>query len=169
MQDHNHNLSVSGLCSADDRRNFPADQRVLWAPTRRMTCPAMNDNPSSSDDKTGVNPLIAGDNPQIACPVSSAPDLSGITVIRLRPQPALTDYLEALRLAKAEANARLNDPMLLSWYDRDRDFEAPGHVSECHQDSAVPGYVDYGIHHGATLMVNIEDGRFVFFYRPVEF
>jgi len=28
--------------------------------------------------------------------------------------------------------------------------------------------VDYGIHHGATLMLDIEQGRFVFFYLPVE-
>jgi hypothetical protein len=51
--------------------------------------------------------------------------------------------------------------------DRDRDVESPQHVSECHAESAVPGYVDYGINHGATLMVDIEDGRFVFFYLPV--
>ncbi len=31
--------------------------------------------------------------------------------------------------------------MLLSWYDRDRDFEAPQHVSECHEKGATPGYV----------------------------
>jgi hypothetical protein len=29
--------------------------------------------------------------------------------------------------------------------------------------------VDYGIHHGATLKVDIEHGRFVFFYLPVAF
>lgn len=34
--------------------------------------------------------------------------------------------------------------------------------------SAVPGYVDYGIHHGATLVVDVEQGRFVFFYLPVD-
>jgi len=54
------------------------------------------------------------------------------------------------------------------WYDRDRDFESPQHASECHQDSAVPGYVDYGVHHGATLKVDMEHGRFVFFYLPVD-
>jgi hypothetical protein len=32
----------------------------------------------------------------------------------------------------------------------------------------VPGYVDYGIYHGATLKVDIEQGRFVFFYLPVD-
>ena len=30
------------------------------------------------------------------------------------------------------------------------------------------GYVDYGLHHGATLMVDVEQGRFVFFYTPVD-
>ena len=64
----------------------------------------------------------------------------------------------------AEAAARLGEAMLLSWYDRDRDFEAPQHVSECHADSAVPGYVDYALHRGAALKIDIEDGRFVFFY-----
>ncbi|NNG14659.1 MAG: AF1514 family protein [Gammaproteobacteria bacterium] len=27
--------------------------------------------------------------------------------------------------------------------------------------------VDYGLSHGASLMVDIEDGRFVFFYLPL--
>jgi len=49
-----------------------------------------------------------------------------------------------------------------------RDFESSQHVSECHAASAVPGYVDYRLSHGATLMVDIEDGRFVFFYVPVD-
>jgi hypothetical protein len=103
------------------------------------------------------------------CPVPSAPDLAGVTVVRLAPTPSLADYLAAMKLANAEANQRLGEHMLLSWYDRDRDFEAPQHVSECHQAGAVPGYVDYGLNHGATLKVDIENGRFVFFYRPVDF
>ncbi|MEA3275466.1 MAG: AF1514 family protein [Pseudomonadota bacterium] len=103
----------------------------------------------------------------VSCPLPQAPDFSGITLVKLHPRPVLADYLAAMQLANAEAAERLGDYMLLSWYDRDRDFESPQHSSECHQASAVPGYVDYGIHHGATLMVDIEDGRFVFFYLPV--
>jgi hypothetical protein len=102
------------------------------------------------------------------CPVPRAPDFSGVTQVALRPAPPPADYLVGMRLANAEAGRRLGDYMLLSWYDRDRNFEAPQHVSECHQDSAIPGYVDYGLSHGATLRVDIEDGRFVFFYRPVD-
>ncbi|MBI3777981.1 MAG: AF1514 family protein [Gammaproteobacteria bacterium] len=126
----------------------------------------MNDGPSSSR-KTGASPASA-DEGSAACPLPSAPDLSGVMVVPLHPGTSAADYLEAMRLANATAAAHLNDPMLLSWYDRDRDFEAPQHVSECHQTSAVPGYVDYGIHHGATLMVDVENGRFVFFYRPAD-
>jgi hypothetical protein len=131
-----------------------------------MAYPTMNNRYFSSDRKAGNQPASTGDDEANACPVPSPPDLSGITAVPLHPPTPVADYLEAMQLAQAEAGARLNDPMLLSWYDRDRDFEAPQHVSECHQDSAVPGYVDYGIHHGATLMVDVENGRFVFFYRP---
>jgi len=104
----------------------------------------------------------------VVCALPRAPDLSQVTVVALNPVPPLADYRAALQLAEHEAAARLGEAMLLSWYDRDRDFESPQHASECHQDSAVPGYVDYGIHHGATLMLDIEQGRFVFFYLPVE-
>jgi hypothetical protein len=103
------------------------------------------------------------------CPVPTGPDLSGVTIVRLGPQPPLADYRAALAAANRVAQERLGAHMLLSWYDRDRDFEAPQHVSECHQDSAVPGYVDYALHRGATLMVDIAHGRFVFFYLPVDF
>ncbi|MEK7206469.1 MAG: AF1514 family protein [Pseudomonadota bacterium] len=103
-----------------------------------------------------------------SCPLPSAADLSGVTVVELDPTPPAQDYQEAMQQANREATSRLGEPMLLSWYDRDRDFEVPAHVSECHQDGAVPGYVDYALHRGATVKVDIENGRFVFFYRPVE-
>lgn len=102
------------------------------------------------------------------CPPPRAPDLAGVVVVALRPQPPVADYLAAMPLANAEADARLGQYLLLSWYDRDRDFEAPQHVSECHADSAVPGYVDYALHRGATLKIDIDGGRFVFYYRPVD-
>jgi len=33
----------------------------------------------------------------------------------------------------------------------------------------VPGYVYYGLNHGATLKVDVKKGRFIFFFTPVEF
>lgn len=112
-----------------------------------------------------TSPSTAGPGAD-ACPLP--PDLSGVAFVALHPQPPLADYLAALALAKTEAQTRLGDCMLLSWYDRDRGFEVPQHVSECHQAGATPGYVDYAVHRGARLMIDIESGRFVFFYRPVD-
>ncbi len=95
-------------------------------------------------------------------------DESQLQILHLHPKPPLKDYQAALQLANQAAEAALGAVMLLSWYDRDRDFEAPQHASECHANGALPGYVDYGIHHGARLKIDIEDGRFVFFYLPLE-
>lgn len=115
-----------------------------------------------SKDKPGAAPT------NTACRVLQTPDLSGIQILELAPGRPLGDYLQAMRLANEHAHRLLGEHMLLSWYDRDRDFESPQHASECHQGAAVPGYVDYGIYHGATLKVDIEHGRFVFFYLPVD-
>lgn len=101
-----------------------------------------------------------------ACPAPRAPDLSGVEVVRLRPRPAPRDQAEAQALAEAEARRRLGgEAMLLSWYDRDRDLEAPAGVSECHEAGAVPGWLDYGLHRGARLLVDVDDGRFQFLFR----
>jgi hypothetical protein len=103
-----------------------------------------------------------------ACPLPAAAGLPEIATVEINPQPPLADYLAAMPLANREAQARLGEHMLLSWYDRDRDFEAPQHVSECHRKGAVPGYVDYAMHRGAALKVDIEHGRFVFFYLALD-
>ncbi len=81
--------------------------------------------------------------------------------------PNISDYKMAMDHANQIASEKLSDYMLLSWYDKDRDFESPQHSSECHLDSAVPGYVDYGIYHGACLQIDFQQGRFVFFYRDI--
>lgn len=96
------------------------------------------------------------------------PDFSKVKTVSLNPDPSPADYLVAMNIANAIADKELNEHMLLSWYDRDRDFESPQHASECHANSPLPGYVDYGVYHGATLKVDIEEGRFVFFYLPVD-
>ena len=102
------------------------------------------------------------------CNLPQAPDYSGVTIVELSPDPVLDDYLQAMALANEQAEKLIGEHMLLAWYDRDRDFESPQHASECHANSPLPGYVDYGVYHGATLKVDIEEGRFVFFYLPVD-
>ncbi|MEN8214418.1 MAG: AF1514 family protein [Pseudomonadota bacterium] len=103
------------------------------------------------------------------CNIRTEADYTGVDIVYLQLETPLADYQQAMQLANAEAEKCLGDYMLLSWYDRDRDFESPQHSSECHADSAIPGYVDYGLYHGAKLKIDIEEGRFVFFYLPVEF
>lgn len=103
-----------------------------------------------------------------ACIPRRPPDFSNVRVIELAPAPMPADYRAAMKLASDTAQASIGDNMLISWYDRDRDFESPQHSSECHQDNAVPGYVDYGLNHGARLKVDIGAGRFVFFFMPLD-
>lgn len=110
---------------------------------------------------------MSKNNMNDSCSMDSALKPSNLIEVSLSFENSLKDYLEAMRYANQEAEKRLGEYMLLSWYDSDRDFESPQHSSECHQDSAVPGYVDYGINHGATLKIDIEQGRFVFFYLPI--
>jgi hypothetical protein len=118
--------------------------------------------------ETSTNNSSEQKGDELQCLISSTPDFSHLTTVELSQEPAITDYRQAMKLANNIAAERIGEYMLLSWYDRDRDFESPQHASECHMDTAVPGYVDYGLHHGATLKVNVEDGRFVFFYMPVD-
>ena len=97
------------------------------------------------------------------------PDYTGVTIVELSPDPLLDDYTQAMSVANEEAENLIGDHMLLSWYDRDRDFESPQHASECHANSAIPGYIDYALYHGASLKIDIEQGRVIFFYLPIDF
>lgn len=105
-----------------------------------------------------------------SCPLRQPIDSARLETLALHPEPSPVDYREAMALANGEADQRFGElgHMLLSWYDRDRDFESPQHASECHQDSAVPGYVDYALYRDARLKVDIEGGRFVFFYLELD-
>ncbi|MHB8809095.1 MAG: AF1514 family protein [Desulfobulbaceae bacterium] len=88
--------------------------------------------------------------------------------VSLHPENRVAEYREAIALAKAEAEKRLGEYMLISWYDRDRDYESPPNTTECAGVCEKNGYVQYALSHGATLRVDIEEGRFVFYFTPVE-
>lgn len=109
----------------------------------------------------------SSNNGNVSCEIHQ-PDYSSLEIVNIEASPDVSDYQMAMRQANQIAEEKLDDHMLLSWYDRDRDFESPQHSSECHADSAIPGYVDYGIYHGACLKVDFEQGRFVFFYRSFD-
>ncbi len=95
------------------------------------------------------------------------PDLSQVETVTICP-PVNSDYAQAVTLAKAEAEQRFEEYMLISWYDRDRDYESPPNTSERGDEFPKDGYIHYALSHGAKLKVDIEQGRFIFFFTPVE-
>ena len=103
------------------------------------------------------------------CNLPQQPDYTDVTIVELSPDPVLDDYMQAMSVANEEAEKLIGEHMLLAWYDKDRDFESPQHASECHVNSAIPGYIDYALYHGAKLKIDIEKGRFIFFYLPIDF
>ncbi len=107
--------------------------------------------------------------PPSHCDIPTEPNYTGVKVINLTPSNPLNDYISAMQMADSEASKYYEDKMLIAWYDRDRDFESPQHASECHVNSAIPGYIDYALYHGATMKIDIEQGRFIFFYISIDF
>lgn len=97
-----------------------------------------------------------------SCPIQP-PGQAGVETVILHPENRLRDYQETMVLAKEEAGKRFDEYMLVSWYDRDRDFESPPNTTECRDGCEKNGYILYGLNHGAKLKVDIEDGRFMFF------
>jgi hypothetical protein len=100
-----------------------------------------------------------------SCPLA-APDLSGVEIVELQSEGGIGDFRQARQLAEAEAARRFAEFMLISWYDRERDYESPPNTTEA--CGAKSGYIYYALSRGARLKVGVDGGRFVFFYTPVE-
>jgi hypothetical protein len=97
-----------------------------------------------------------------------APDLSGVETVEGQTTDRVGNFRSARELAEAEAGKRFIEYLLISWYDRERDFESPAHVSECGGCGPKQGYIHYALSRGARLQVEVDGGRFVFFFTPVE-
>ncbi len=98
------------------------------------------------------------------CEIPLEPDYSKLKQIELSPEGGVKDFQQAKELADKIADTELDEHMLLSFYDKDNDYESPRNASDCHENSPIPGYVDYALYRDASLRVNIGQGRFVFFY-----
>ena len=103
-----------------------------------------------------------------SCPIGPSGERIEIDTVNLDPEKKVSGYLEAMALAKEIAAERFEEYMLISWYDRDRDYEAPPNTTECPGACEKNGYIFYAHSHGARLKVDIEKGRFIFFFTPVE-
>lgn len=100
---------------------------------------------------------------QSVCDIPAQADYSNVQIVKLETNP-IANYAEALIIANQEADQHFEDAMLLSSYDRERDFEIPQHAGECHVNSAIPGYIDYALYHGATLKIILNNEQYSFFY-----
>lgn len=165
--------SVAVNFNAKLKSGQPGDDDIAYIINRMGHCPVSTNIPADIDKKSSVCFAAAEAIPATTDTSSfcnmDGPDFSNVETVSLHPEPSPADYQLAMKIANEVADHKLENHMLLSWYDKDRDFESPQHASECHANSPLPGYVDYGVYHGATLKVDIEDGRFVFFYLPVDF
>lgn len=101
------------------------------------------------------------------CKLRAEPDYSGVTIIEIAPEEPIQDFNAAKQLADNKAEALLESAMLLAFHDGDKGFDSPQHGDECHAGSPIPAYIDYALSHGATLKIDIEKGRFIFFYLAV--
>jgi Domain of unknown function (DUF5619) len=77
------------------------------------------------------------------------------------------DFDLAKRIAEGVASACLGEYICLSWFDQAAGQECPSHASDCHGSCETPGYLEYAIHRGAELRVDLKAGRFVFCFRPL--
>jgi len=107
------------------------------------------------------------ENKPSVCNIPTEPDYSKLKQVELSSEDGIKDFQQAQTLANQIADSELEDYMLLSFYDRDKDYESPRNASDCHENSPIPGYVDYALYRDASLRVVIEEGRFVFFYLEI--
>jgi hypothetical protein len=102
-----------------------------------------------------------------ACNIPTEPDYSNVEIIEISPEESVKDFNAAKLLADQIADEKLESHMLLAFRDSDKDFDSPQHGDECHSGSPIPAYIDYALYHGATFKVDIEKGRFIFFYLSI--
>jgi hypothetical protein len=53
------------------------------------------------------------------------------------------------------ADTELDEFILLSFYDKDKDYESPRNASDCHEKSAIPGNLDkpsIEMHHCMSIL-----------------
>jgi len=80
---------------------------------------------------------------------------------------ATPEFTTAKDIADQKADELLEEPILLSWYDQVRDREYPSGVSECHEQCDIPGCVEYAQSRDGKLIVNINQGQYLFCYREL--
>ena len=71
-------------------------------------------------------------------------------------------FSAAIESAWGEARSRMEDPMLVSWYDSERQQWSPP-VECCGEDE--PAWLIYAKSRGADLAISVDSERYVFMFR----
>jgi hypothetical protein len=76
------------------------------------------------------------------------------------------DFFSARSLADTKARELMTDPVLLSWYDKNKSRFSPDAIC-C--DREKPSWLVYAEAGGATVSVDINDEDYIFVYRDWNF
>ena len=71
------------------------------------------------------------------------------------------DFFRARKAAEERAREFCPEPMLLSWFDRDRGRFSPN-ITCCRED--LPSWLAYALSRGGDLIIDINREAFVFVY-----
>jgi hypothetical protein len=82
--------------------------------------------------------------------------------VRVSVEGVELDFEAASGLAKQAASHATREAMLLAWFDRRKGKECP-EVPECMHK---PGWIAYAESRGADMRVVVNDGEYVFLFRP---
>jgi hypothetical protein len=83
--------------------------------------------------------------------------------IRLKIDGMTLDYDSARIIAETVAGRVAVSPMLIAWYDGQKQEEHP-EVPECQHK---PGWLAYADGHGGSVLVDCNDGEFIFAFASI--
>lgn len=81
-------------------------------------------------------------------------------VMTLNTEDTVIDYDMARQLSESLARVRIQDPMLIAWYDGINNIEHP-EVPECQHK---PGWLAYAEGHNGVLRIDINNEKFSFIF-----
>lgn len=87
--------------------------------------------------------------------------------IEIQEDKPFQDFTKAMNLADDDAAKFLKEPVLLSWFDKQKNREFPSGVSECQGANNDPASVEYARNRGGELIVDINLGDYLFCYREL--
>jgi len=83
-------------------------------------------------------------------------------VIEVQVEGEELDFVRAREIADAKVRERVEEPMLMAWFDRATGEFSPN-VECCSEEK--PGWLVYAESRGGNVIVDINDEQYVFVYR----